>query len=52
MKDRIEELEEKMVLLQGQILDILDRLKDHEMFQAQKECAIFDHIESVRKEIK
>jgi hypothetical protein len=52
MEERISELEEKIELLEGICMGILDKIKDHEALQAQKECAIFDHIESVRKEIK
>lgn len=46
--ERLKELEEKVTLLQGNFQGMLDRLKDHESLQGQKETAIFNHIEDVK----
>lgn len=49
MEKKLSELEEKLELLQGICLGILDRLQIHESMQGQKETAIFNHIESVKR---
>ena len=50
MEKRLEELEERVQLLTGITQGLNDLILDIVSKGAQKEKAIFDHIESVRKE--
>lgn len=52
MEKKIEEIEEIIQLLKGMCLGVMDRLRDHEALQAQKETAIYNHIEEVKRLIK
>lgn len=51
MEERIRALEETVELIRGICAGLLDRINAHEALQAQKETAIFDHIESVKKHV-
>ena len=48
-EERLKELEEKITLLQGNFQGLIDRFKDHESLQGQKETAIFNHVEDVKQ---
>lgn len=49
MEKTIKELEKDVEELKANVAAILERLKTHESLQGQKETAIYDHIESVRR---
>ena len=49
---KVKELEEKIALLQVAVQDILTKISVHESLQGQKETAIYNHIESVKRQCK